>query len=220
MARFRYDRDKRCGESMSEENHHWQACQTTLVRLGRLMHDMGLVPATSGNLSMRLDAHNLAVTASGCHKGRLREADILCLDLTGETPPARPPSAETALHVQLYQLFPDCNVVLHGHGLAATVLSRRAGEFVWIEGYELQKAIRGQDSHTGRLGIPVFDNHQDMAVLTARVAGRVADLRIAQSYLIRGHGFYAWGRDADEALRHVEALDFLLRCVLAEGETR
>jgi methylthioribulose-1-phosphate dehydratase len=33
-------------------------------------------------------------------------------------------------------------------------------------------------------------------------------------YLITGHGFYTWGRGVEEALRHVEALDFLFECEL------
>ena len=31
-------------------------------------------------------------------------------------------------------------------------------------------------------------------------------------YLIAGHGLYTWGRTVDDALRHVEAFEFLFEC--------
>ncbi|MDH5613825.1 MAG: class II aldolase/adducin family protein, partial [Gammaproteobacteria bacterium] len=33
-------------------------------------------------------------------------------------------------------------------------------------------------------------------------------------YLIRGHGFYTWGNNMEDALRHVEAFEFLFECEL------
>ena len=39
-------------------------------------------------------------------------------------------------------------------------------------------------------------------------------MRILTRYLIRAHGLYAWGADASEAWRHLEALEYLLRCEL------
>jgi methylthioribulose-1-phosphate dehydratase len=37
------------------------------------------------------------------------------------------------------------------------------------------------------------------------------------AFLVRGHGLYTWGRDLDEARRHVEILEFLLEVVLARA---
>ena len=43
-------------------------------------------------------------------------------------------------------------------------------------------------------------------------------------YLIRKHGLYTWGRDLDEARRHLEIFEFLLECVarrlILTGELR
>jgi methylthioribulose-1-phosphate dehydratase len=38
--------------------------------------------------------------------------------------------------------------------------------------------------------------------------------------LLAGHGLYAWGETADDARRHVEALEFLLACHLEERRLR
>ena len=42
----------------------------------------------------------------------------------------------------------------------------------------------------------------------------------APGYLIRGHGLYTWGRDVAEALRHLEAFDFLFTCELEHRRLR
>jgi methylthioribulose-1-phosphate dehydratase len=36
---------------------------------------------------------------------------------------------------------------------------------------------------------------------------------LRHGFLIRRHGLYTWGRDVDEARRHVEVLEFLLEVV-------
>ena len=57
-------------------------------------------------------------------QGRLEAADIITVDMDGRavTPWGRP-SVETQLHCQLYRLFPQLGAVVHGHSVAATVLS-------------------------------------------------------------------------------------------------
>ena len=55
-----------------------------IAALGRTAYARGWLPATSGNLSARLDAERLAITASGRDKGALSVSDILCVDLHGQ----------------------------------------------------------------------------------------------------------------------------------------
>jgi methylthioribulose-1-phosphate dehydratase len=191
-----------------------------LIEAGRWLSERGLVPATSGNLSARLSDGRIAITVSGRHKGRLREEDILCADAEGASLDGRRPSAETLLHVQIYQRFPDARVVLHPHSLNATVLSRLHPGPVYLEGYELAKAFPGIDTHETGLTVPVFDNDQDIRRLARKVDRHMQTDPSVRGYLIRGHGFYTWGDSAAAALRHVEALDFMFACELKLYEVR
>lgn len=177
----------------------------------------GWVPATAGNLSARIDSSRIAITASGCHKGFLTPDHIMAVDLAGAPLSPGRPSAETGLHCQLYRLFPQIGAVLHGHSVAATVLSRRIDETITFEGYEIAKAL-GHTTHLSTLRVPVVDNMQDIDHLAA---GLEAHLRHdLPGYVLRGHGVYVWGADLDSALARLEALEFLLACRLAEGEAR
>jgi len=176
----------------------------------------GWTPATSSNFSHRLDERHAAITVSGRDKGKLREADIMVVDFDGNAVGSdHRPSAETLLHTQLYQRFPEIGCVLHTHSHAQTVASRLyAGQgHVRLEGYELLKAFHGNDTHEAEIQIPVFANTQDMHTLAAQVDA-LLDQQCMWGYLIDGHGLYAWGQDMAEARRHLEAFEFLLECEL------
>jgi len=125
------------------------------------------------------------------------------------------PSAETLLHTQLYARFPEVNCVLHTHSLVQTVASRLYAleGRIHLQGYELLKALHGNITHDTALDVPVFPNTQDMPALAVQVENALDNGPI-WGYLIDGHGLYAWGRDLDEARRHLEAFEFLLACEL------
>lgn len=193
-----------------------------IVEAGRLLYARGQVPATSGNLSARLGAERVAITASGRHKGMLRPEDVLVVDLEGRPVGSElRPSAETLLHLQLYRRSAEVGAVLHTHSLPTTLLSRLVGTAVELAGYELLKALRGIGTHDTRVVVPVFPNTQDIAALARQVDAYMAGGEAVWGYLISGHGFYTWGRDMQEALRHLEAFEFLFECELrARGAVR
>ncbi len=192
-------------------------CAEDIASAGRDLAARGWTPATSSNFSMRVDASHAAVTISGRDKGRLSTDDVMLVDLQGAAVgTAARPSAETALHVQIYRRFPDARAVLHTHSRNQSVASRlyAAEGLVRFSGWELQKAIAGYSTHDSVLDLPVFPNTQDMAELVARVDAWLDAGKPLHGYLIDGHGIYTWGRDMAEARRHLEAFDFLLGCEL------
>ena len=189
-------------------------CADELIEAGRYLYACGMVPATSGNLSARLADGSIAVTVSGRHKGRLRSDDIMRVDTAGQSLDGRRPSAETLLHTQLYARFADAAVVLHPHSVNATILSLLCADPLVLQDYELLKAFPGVASHDCSVAVPVFDNDQHMTRLAAVVDARLAAGCDAPGYLIRGHGFYTWGASIEDALRHIEAFEFLFTCEL------
>jgi len=108
-----------------------------LVDAGRLLYRMGMVPATSGNFSARLTDNTLAITVSGRHKGRLADGDIMLADAAGHSLDGNRPSAETLLHVQIYNRFPAARCILHPHSVNATLLSLLAEGDIVLRDYEI-----------------------------------------------------------------------------------
>lgn len=203
--------------SPSPYDHH-RLCELAgeLIVNVRELAARGWTPATSSNFSHRLDARHAAITVSGRDKGRLRESDIMVVDLDGAAVGSEHrPSAETLLHTQLYRRFDEIGCILHTHSHNQTVASRlyAGAGHVRLEGYELLKAFAGNTTHEAAIEVPVLPNSQDMATLAAQVDA-LLDRQTLWGYLIDGHGLYAWGRDTAEARRHLEAFEFLLGCEL------
>jgi methylthioribulose-1-phosphate dehydratase len=97
----------------------------------------------------------------------------------------------------------------------ATVLSRLSPQdFIEFEDYELQKAFSGISTHESRVRVPIFDNDQDIARLAAKVQPWLDAHPDCVGYLIRGHGLYTWGAQMSDALRQIEAFEFLFECEL------
>jgi methylthioribulose-1-phosphate dehydratase len=92
--------------------------------------------------------------------------------------------------------------------------SRLFEDVVVVRDAELLKALRGITTHETSVVLPIFDNNQDITQLAEEVKGYLAANEEAGSecygYIIAGHGLYTWGESVAEALRHIEALEFLL----------
>jgi methylthioribulose-1-phosphate dehydratase len=196
------------------ENLEFQQRALELIEAGRSLYALGMVPATSGNFSARLSNGRFAITVSGSHKGKLDGSQIMTIDADGQSLDQRRPSAETLLHLQIYQRFPEANVVLHPHSVSATLLSRMKDTHLVLQDYELLKAFPGINSHDCQVVVPNFANDQNIECLADKVECYMKNNAPVYGYLIGRHGFYTWGESIDDALRHVEAFEFLFDCEL------
>ena len=187
-----------------------------LCALGRWIASRHWVPATGGNFSIRSGEHSALVTASGKDKGELSPQDLLPVSWQhGELSCPGKPSAETALHAQLYQLDSQIKAVLHTHSVPATVFSRLFSEDSYVfHGYEMQKAISGNTTHDAPCPLALFDNSQDIAALACQLRQRWTQQPLNWGLLVRGHGLYVWGRSLEQAKRHLEGWEFLINCEL------
>ncbi|MCE2928848.1 MAG: methylthioribulose 1-phosphate dehydratase [Candidatus Caenarcaniphilales bacterium] len=177
----------------------------------------GLLPATSGNLSMRND-QAITITVSGKHKAHLTTEDFLEIDLEGKAidSSGKKPSAETLLHTQLYKFFPETQAVFHVHSPASVIISKYLGanKELRLENYELLKALSGIETHAHIEVLPIFANTQNIRLLAEEVKQFLQVKSDIHAYLIEGHGLYSWGRSAAEVVRQIEALEVLMNCEL------
>lgn len=191
-----------------------------VVAMARFAGERRWVPATSGNFSARIDAARAALTATGADKANLTVAEVIEAEIHGPKHPRA--SAEAPLHLVRYRADPAIGAIAHIHSLPATILSRRherAG-VLRLEGWELLKAFSGIKTHETALDIPIVPNDQDTDRLAALVEERLGRTDPVPGYLIAGHGLYTWGASAKDAIRHMEAFDFLLTAQLSEENAR
>jgi len=201
-----------------------QICEN-LIEIASFCARRNLVPATSGNFSARLPDKEILITVSGRDKAALIESDFLVLNSLGfPKDNALKPSAEVALHLQIYRIFPEANYIAHFHSSSSAVLSKvllgRGIKALKIEGYELLKALSEIDTHEHTEVIPIFPNSQDMDILSdliSPVLDKLMNLdKKLHAYILAGHGLYTWGVTKEETLRHVDALNTLIESYLLE----
>ena len=84
--------------------------------------------------------------------------------------------------------------------------------------FDFLKGLDGVTSHEHREWLPIVENTQDWAAGAAEVEALLRQRPDAHGLLIRRHGLYTWGREFDEAVRHLEVLEFLPEVVGRSGE--
>ena len=89
-----------------------------LVAVAHRAYARGLVPAVSGNLSVRVpEERRIFIKASGRSLGDVTAADMILLDFDGNTvqDTSLCPSKEWRFHLAIYQCRPEVGAVVHLH---------------------------------------------------------------------------------------------------------
>ena len=191
------------------------APRTALVAIARDFYARGWMAGTAGNLSARADADHFWVTASAKPKGRLAETDFLLVRTAdggiAETLVAGDkPSAETAIHREIYELFPTARACLHVHTIDACIAADTGADELALPPLEMIKGF-GIWEQDPQVRLPIFDNSVRVADIAQAIAQRFRATAPALSALmIRGHGATVWGDGVQQAFDRVECLEFLL----------
>jgi methylthioribulose-1-phosphate dehydratase len=191
-----------------------------LAEISRRIEDRGWAFATSGNFSAAIEKTPGAfiITASGKDKRMLDASDTVVVDAQGNALPgeAQRPSYETKIHARTYAAT-GCGAVLHAHPPHVVALSTALPEgrtSIPLRGLELVKAFAGVSDPDVPLELPVVANDQDMDLTSA--ACMAARREPVPAVVLRGHGVTVWGKDLDEALRHLEAVEALAQIVILQ----
>jgi L-fuculose-phosphate aldolase len=102
---------------MKTEQQH----RDEIVRFGKLLHQTGLVAATDGNLSVRMDDGEFLCTPTLMSKGLMEPEDLVVVDQRGQKlRGSREVSSEIAMHLLIYRMRRDVHAVVHAHPPTAT----------------------------------------------------------------------------------------------------
>ncbi len=179
----------------------WESERTVVVQAAQLLLRRGLVAATSGNVSLRLegDAEEglIAITPTSMDYETMTPGDIVVIDydvdvIEGDTVP----SSESLTHVAVYKARADISAVIHTHSIYASVLA--------VAGVALPPVL---DELVAYLGGPVevaeygFPSTEDLGGKATVAMGE------RNAVFLRNHGVLAAGRDMTDALRSCELVE-------------
>ena len=175
-----------------------------ICQVGQWLCERGFVPATDGNVSVRLDSHHILTTPTCVNKGHMSPEDLVVTGLDGKRiGPGPDPSSELGMHLLIYRCRPDIRAVCHAHPPVATGFA--------AAGISLNKAILCEAVLS--LGaIPVAP--YAMPGTPALSAALEPFVHGNDAILMGNHGVVAYGPDLFTAFHRMEAVEQIARVTL------
>ncbi|BAZ67076.1 MAG: methylthioribulose 1-phosphate dehydratase [Pelatocladus maniniholoensis HA4357-MV3] len=190
-----------------------------LINAARHFYQQGWMLGTAGNLSARLSDSSFWITASGKSKGELVIDDFVRIYPDGrvEQPTEdSKPSAETAIHQVIYDLFPESKSCYHIHSIEANLVSRFVKtDSLPLPPLEMLKGL-GVWKENPDCVIPIFANHLHVQQIANEIKARFSKTTPQlPTLLIRDHGVTVWGSSSVEARNYIELVEYIFRYMVA-----
>jgi len=187
-----------------------QRLRNEIVRVGKLLYDKGLIVATDGNVSARLDANRILATPSGLCKGFVEPEQLIVVDLDGNrVGPSNSanrnlqPTSEMRMHLEAYRRRPDIGAVAHAHPPTTVALS--------IAGIDLAQCLIPEVIVT--LGVvpttqyATPSSEENARAIRELIAGHDA-------IVLQRHGTLTVGHDPFDAFLKTESIEQMSRIAL------
>jgi L-ribulose-5-phosphate 4-epimerase len=173
----------------------------------------GVVKFTFGNVSgIAREEGLVAIKPSGVPYDELTPATIVVTDLDGRVVDSNlRPSSDLPTHLELYKAFPNIGGVAHTHSEYATS---------WAQARRPIPCLGTTHADYFHGAVPVTDDmtpeeiageyEKETGAVIVR-AFRDLDADTVRAVLVAGHGPFAWGKDADDAVHNAAALEYVAR---------
>ncbi len=187
--------------------------RTEIADTGRQLEHRGLLNATAGNLSARVEPEAIAITPSNVPYPEIAAVDVVLTDLSGNVLDGElRPSSETPFHTAIYRARPEVGGVVHTHSPFATALAAL---------HRPIPAIHYAIASFGVSQIPVVPYETYGGSELARQLERVIVTTGAKGVLLANHGAVTFDSSLEGAAALAGLLEFLAATyyrALAVGE--
>jgi L-ribulose-5-phosphate 4-epimerase len=184
-----------------------------VLAVNRALPASGLVTLTWGNASgIDRDLGLVAIKASGVGYDAMTAEDVVVLDLQGKLiSGTRRPSTDTPTHLALYRAFAAIGGVVHTHSSWATAWAQAEREIPLLgtthadlspHPIPLTRQLNAAEIEAD------YEGATGLALIEAISGFGPEQLPCA---LVRQHGPFCWGRDAEAALANAVTLEAVAR---------
>jgi len=169
----------------------------------------GLVLFTWGNVSA-IDREKglVVIKPSGLDYDGMTDEDMVVVDLEGNVVDGKwKPSSDTPTHVELYKAFPEIGGIVHTHSTYATAFAQ-AGRAVPAYGTTHADYFHGDVPCARALSQEeietAYERNTGLVIIETL---RAKEVMAIPGILVKNHGPFAWGKNADEAVYHAAVLE-------------
>ncbi len=169
----------------------------------------GLVIFTWGNVSA-IDRKSglVVIKPSGVDYDTMKPSDMVVVDLDGKVVEGElNPSSDTPTHLVLYRAFPNIGGVVHTHSTYATAWAQAGVDIPSIGTTHADYFHDDIPCTRNMKRSEVFGEYEKETgnVIVERFKGMNPD--DTPAVLVRNHGPFAWGKDADNAVHNAVVLE-------------
>ena len=169
----------------------------------------GLVIFTWGNVSA-IDRKSglVVIKPSGVDYDTMKPSDMVVVDLDGKVVEGElNPSSDTPTHLVLYRAFPNIGGVVHTHSTYATAWAQAGVDIPNIGTTHADYFHDDIPCTRNMKRSEVFGEYEKETgnVIVERFKGMNPD--DTPAVLVRNHGPFAWGKDADNAVHNAVVLE-------------
>ena len=169
----------------------------------------GLVIFTWGNVSaIDRESGLVVIKPSGVDYDTMKPSDMVVVDLDGKVVEGElNPSSDTPTHLVLYRAFPNIGGVVHTHSTYATAWAQAGVDIPNIGTTHADYFHDDIPCTRNMKKSEVFGEYEKETgnVIVERFKGMNPD--DTPAVLVRNHGPFAWGKDADNAVHNAVVLE-------------
>ena len=182
-----------------------------VYRANMLLPAHHLVTFTWGNVSgIDREKGLYVIKPSGVPYEKLSPEDMVVMDLQGNKVEGKlNPSSDTPTHTVLYNRFPSIGGIVHTHSRWATIWAQ-AGRSIPPYGTTHADYIYGEVPVTRSLTQAeverAYEEETGLLIATHFMDGKIDPIAVP-GVLVKGHGPFTWGKDADEAVHNAVVLE-------------
>lgn len=168
-----------------------------ICAVGQKLYDKEFVAANDGNISVKINDHQIIVTPTGVSKGGMTPESLVKMNMDGTVISSNSrPSSEVKMHIQVYKTNPEIKSVVHAHPPLSTAFA--------VARIPLNKPILAEA--VVNLGVvPVADYALPG---TEDVPNSIIPyVKDYNSVLLANHGLLSWGEDLTQAFFRMESVE-------------
>ncbi len=168
-----------------------------IIKFGERIYQAGWMPATDGNISVKISSDRILITRSGTCKGELETIDIIECNQYGKVIGDGKVSSEIHMHLRVYKARSDVKAVIHAHPPMVISCS--------LAGIDLSEPLLPEILMT--LGsIPTAE----FAVPSSEESAKVIEKLVIDhnAIILDRHGSVTVGSALTEAYQRLERLEF------------
>src|SRR5580704_5319684 len=181
-----------------------QELKIKFIEIGKLLWDKGLVTGFNGNISARLDADTILITATGTCLGYLKLTDIVTLNLkSGDVVGEGKASSERFMHTEVYKNFPDIKAVVHTHP-------------TYTNGFFLSNEILEPKTFEAKFYLGTVKSVPQSTPSVTAMEPVIKELKATNIVVLRNHGVVAMGKDLFYAFVLIQELEEQVKMELVD----